>query len=100
MIFIGTFAVLCLFALIAGSNVMRRQDNALLTNFRRVHDEMEDYGTEIKYVIVPGIKNAKGFSRKVHKISAFGEEFVDKMPRLIWYTTLYGTVFTIIGEIA
>ena len=72
----------------------------MLTNLRKVDAQVEDYSVEVKYVIVPGIKNAKGFSRTVHKISAFGEEFVDKMPRLIWYTILYGTVFTIIGVVA
>ena len=100
MTYLLTFIGLMFLALIAASNVMSKYDNALLTNLRRVHYDMENYGEEIKYVIVPGIKKAKGLSRKVHKLSAFGEEFVDKMPRLIWYTTLYGTVFTIIGVVA
>ena len=98
-IFAATMFVLVLLAQMTKMRVLRKHDNALLTNLRKVKGQMDDYGEEIKYVIVPGIKNAKGLGRKLHKISAFGEEFVDKMPRLAWYTILYGTVFNLIGAL-
>jgi hypothetical protein len=100
MTYLLTFIGLVFLSQIAASNVLQKYDNGVLTNLRKVDAQVEDYSVEVKYVIVPGIKNAKGLSRKVHKISAFGEEFVDKMPRLIWYTILYGTIFTIIGVVA
>ena len=99
MTYLLTFIGLVFLAQIAASNVLKKYDNGVLTNLRKVDAQVEDYSVEVKYDIVPGIKKAKGLSRKVHKISAFGEEFVDKMPRLIWYTVLYGTLFTIIGVV-
>ena len=95
--YVITMFVLALLAQMSMMKRLRQYDNALLTNLRKVQTQMVDYEEEIKYVIVPGIKRARGLGRKLHKISAFGEEFVDKMPRLIWYTALYGTAFNLIG---
>ena len=97
-IYMITFVVLTLLAQMSMMRRLRQYDNALLTNLRKVEGQIDDYMDEITYVIVPGIKKARGLGRKIHKISAFGEEFVDRMPRLIWYTALYGTLFTFIGE--
>lgn len=99
IIFAVTMVAWVLMAQASSIKALSQYDNGLLTNLRKVKGQMDDYGEEIKYVIVPGIKNAKGLGRKVHKISAFGEEFVDKMPRLVWYTFLYGTVFNLIGAL-
>lgn len=64
-------------------------------NGKALKEQWEDYKTEIKYVIIPGIKNAKSVAKRkgrnpilytLHKTSAFGEEFIDKQPRLMWYT--------------
>ena len=64
-------------------------------NVSRLKEQWEDYKTEVKYVIIPGIKNAKSVAKRkgrnvalytLHKVSAFGEEFIDKQPRLMWYT--------------
>ena len=92
-----TMFVLALLAQMSMMMRLRQYDNALLTNLRKVQAQMEDYEEEIKYVILPGIKQARGLGRQLHKISAFGEEFVDRMPRLVWYTALYGTAFNLIG---
>jgi len=97
MTYVITMFLLVLLAHMANIRFLRDKDNALLTNFRVLRDQVEDYGEEVRYVIVPGIKQAKGLGRKVHKISAFGEEFVDRMPRLVWYTAAYGTLFTLVG---
>ena len=92
-----TMFVLALLAQTSMMSRLRQYDNALLTNLRKVQAQMVEYEEEIQYVILPGIKQARGLGRKLHKISAFGEEFVDKMPRLVWYTALYGTAFNLIG---
>lgn len=94
-----TLIVLTLISQMSMMRRLRQYDNALLTNLRKMQAQMEDYEEEIKYVIVPGIKQARGLGRKLHKISAFGEEFVDRMPRLVWYTALYGTSFNLIGAV-
>lgn len=97
MIYAITMLVLVLMAQFSMMRRLRPYDNALLTNLRKVQQQLCDYEDEVKHVIIPGIKQARGLGRKIHKISAFGEEFVDKMPRLVWYTALYGTLFTLIG---
>ncbi len=60
------------------------------TNGGRLKEEMNAYMDEIRDVIIPGIKNSrqdaerKGrnpFLYKLHKCSAFVEEWYDKCPR-------------------
>jgi hypothetical protein len=60
----------------------------------RIAEELAAYRKEVKEVIKPGIQNSsavakeKGrnaFMYKLHKYSAYGEEFFDKCPRICWY---------------
>jgi hypothetical protein len=63
--------------------------NGMAKNLEVIKDQWDDYKTEVKNVIIPGIKEA-AWLRKPHKLSAFGEEWFDKMPRLNWYLTFVG----------
>lgn len=50
--------------------------------------QLADYFRELELHVFPGIKNASGPVRKVHKYSAILEEAFDKMPRFFFYREL------------
>jgi hypothetical protein len=66
-----------------------------MSNWKTLKEQMGDYFTEIREVIIPGIKSASEVAKEkdcnvvlytLHKTSAFVEEWYDKMPRLQSYT--------------
>ena len=71
-------------------------------NFEVLIEEREAYREEVKRIIKPGIKNADEVARakgknkylyRLHKLSAYGEEWFDKRPRTMWYYVCLKTVF-------
>ena len=68
-----------------------RKMSKIQTNMRVVAEQWEDYVEEVKYVIIPGIKNAS-WKDKPHKMFAFIEEFFDKNPRIVSYVFFVSVV--------
>jgi len=62
--------------------------NGLRKNIEVCREQWGDYQVELKTIVYPGIRNARGLSETVHKASAIGEEFFDKCPRIAWYSTI------------
>jgi len=62
--------------------------NGLRKNIEVCREQWGDYQVELKTIVYPGIRNARGLPETVHKTSAIGEEFFDKCPRIAWYSTI------------
>ena len=81
---------------------LKKLRNELGGNFDAIAEQWAAYQHEIETVIKPGIKNsdevadAKGRNRtlyKLHKYSAYGEEFFDINSRIVWYWFCFKTAF-------
>lgn len=70
----------------------RKNRDGMAKNLQEIWLQLTDYQNEISKVIIPGIKKADNPIEFVHKLSAFGEEWFDCMPRVSWYALLYGTI--------
>lgn len=59
-----------------------------------LREQWQDYTREVRLNVIPGLREAikefhptefRSYWEVLHKASAFGEEWFDKMPRLCWY---------------
>lgn len=94
-VYFGIFGLLTLACLFLDTDPDINYDG-FARNLVVVASQWDDYIAEINTVIKPGIEEASGIGDKLHKVSAYGEEFFDKMPRLCWYTSLYGSVVNMV----
>lgn len=74
---------------------MNKNLDGMAKNLEVIKDQWDDYKAEVENVIIPGIKDAP-WHRKPHKVTAFGEEWFDKMPRLNWYLVCVAVVVGIV----
>ena len=62
--------------------------DGMAKNLQVIKEQWNDYMVEVEEVIKPGVEDAEGIGEKLHKLSAYGEEWFDKMPRINWYWTV------------